>query len=124
MHDMKTNRASHIRRTLSPAAQQHVAEALRLLYSDAPGLAGDDALAERERLRHADTAGAHAQGVLPLPCAPSPREAAERARAHGEALNLNERTRRSAPGDGSSWPTPDAGNSNPVPLVDSAAGSY
>ncbi|HHZ56509.1 hypothetical protein [Xanthomonas vasicola] len=121
---MKTNRASHIRRTLSPAAQQHVAEALRLLYSDAPGLAGDDALAERERLRHADTAGAHAQGVLPLPCAPSPREAAERARAHGEALNLNERTRRSAPGDGSSWPTPDAGNSNPVPLVDSAAGSY
>ncbi|MBB5860222.1 hypothetical protein [Xanthomonas arboricola] len=121
---MAINRAPHIRRTLSPAAQQHVAEALRLLYSDAPGLAGDDALAERERLRCADAADVHAQGVLPLPCAPSPREATESARGQGGALNLNAATGRSAPGDGSSLAMPPAGNSDPVPLVDSAAGSY
>ncbi|MEB2187704.1 hypothetical protein VDS18_17685 [Xanthomonas campestris pv. campestris] len=63
---MAINRAPHIRRTLSPAAQQHVAEALRLLYSDAPGLAGDDALAERERLRMQDEAHHNPQAALPL----------------------------------------------------------
>ena len=121
---MTINRASHIRRTLSPAAQQHVAEALRLLYSDAPGLAGDDALAERERLRCADAADVRAQGVLPLPCAPSPREATGKAREQGGGLNLNATASYSVPCDGSSWPMTDAGNSDPVPLVDSAAGSY
>ncbi|MBB4722716.1 hypothetical protein [Xanthomonas euvesicatoria] len=67
---MTTNRASHIRRTLSPAAQQHVAEALRLLYSDAPGLAGDDALAERERLRAQDEARRNPQATLLLESQP------------------------------------------------------
>ncbi|MBO9722617.1 hypothetical protein [Xanthomonas phaseoli] len=111
-------------RMLSATAQRYVAEALQLLYGDVPGLAGDDALAERERLRRADAADEHAQGVLPLPCAPSPREATESTRGQGGALNLNATTSGSAPGDGSSWPTPDAGNSDPVSLVDSAAGSY
>lgn len=55
-----------IRRTLSPAAQRHVAEALHLLYSDAPGLAGDDALAERERLRAQDEGRSNPQATLPL----------------------------------------------------------
>ncbi|MBV6857237.1 hypothetical protein KWH07_06210 [Xanthomonas campestris pv. zingibericola] len=63
---MTTNRAPRTRRTLSPAAQQHVAEALRLLYSDAPGLAGDDALAERERLRAQDEAHSNPQTSLLL----------------------------------------------------------
>ncbi|KAB7767605.1 hypothetical protein [Xanthomonas maliensis] len=63
---MTTDGASRIRRTLSPAAQQHVAEALRLLYSDAPGLAGDDVLAERERLRAQDEGHSNPQATLPL----------------------------------------------------------
>ncbi|WP_372165337.1 hypothetical protein [Xanthomonas euvesicatoria] len=67
---MTTNRAAHIRRTLSPVAQQHVAEALRLLYSDAPGLAGDDALAERERLRAQDEAHRNPQATLLLESRP------------------------------------------------------
>jgi hypothetical protein len=111
-------------KTISPAARRHMDEAMQLLYGDAPGLVGDDALAERERWRCADAAKARAQGVLPLPCAPSPREATEKAREQGGELNVNEASSRSVPGDGSSWPMPDAGNSDPVPLVDSAAGSY
>ncbi|AZR24393.1 hypothetical protein [Xanthomonas vasicola] len=67
---MTTSRASRIRRTLSPAAQQHVAEAMRLLYSDAPGLAGDDALAERERLRTQDEAHSNPQATLLLESRP------------------------------------------------------
>lgn len=112
------------RKTISPVARQHMDEALRLLNGDTPGLTGEDALAERERLRREDAARDAVQSELPLPCAPSPREATESTRGQGGALNLNEGATCSAPGDGSSWPTPDAGNSDPVPLVDSAAGSY
>lgn len=112
------------RRCISEAARQHIAEAMQLLYGDAPGLVGDDALAERERLRCAVATEARAQGVLPLPCAPSPPEATESGRGQGGVLNLNAAASRSAPGDGSSLAIPPAGNSDPVPLVDSAAGSY
>ncbi|MGV7193734.1 hypothetical protein [Xanthomonas axonopodis] len=112
------------RKTISPVVRQHMNEALRLLNGDTPGLTGEDALAERERLRREDAARDAVQCELLLHCAPSPLEATESTRGQGRVLNLNEAASHSAPGDGSSWPTPDAGNSGPVPLVDSAAGSY
>lgn len=40
--------------------------AMAELYSDGPGLAGDEALAERARLRIEDEAKAMCQGVLTL----------------------------------------------------------
>lgn len=40
--------------------------AFATLYSDAPGLVGDAALAERERLRMEDEAKASLQRALPL----------------------------------------------------------
>jgi hypothetical protein len=61
------------RRVLSPAAQRHVAEAMRVLAGEAPGLAGDEALAERERYRREQAAQAEPQAVLPLVPAPTPR---------------------------------------------------
>ncbi|ASK91852.1 hypothetical protein KWH04_09800 [Xanthomonas campestris pv. trichodesmae] len=112
------------RKPISPVARQHMDEALRLLNGDTPGLTGEDALAERERLRREDAARDAVQSELLLHCAPSPREATESTRGQGGELNLNEAASHSAPGDGSSWPTADAGNSDPVSLVDSAAGSY
>lgn len=112
------------RKPISPVARQHMDEAMRLLYGNAPGLVGDDALAERERLWRADAASGAVQSELLLPAAPSPRGATKRAPTHGGGLNLNGAGCCSVPDDGSSWPMPDAGNSDPVPLVDSAAGSY
>lgn len=112
------------RKIISPVARQHMAEAMRLLYGNTPGLVGDEALAERERLWRADAANGAVQSELLLTAAPSPRGATERAPTHAVELNLNEAECCSVPDDGSSWPTPDAGNSDPVPLVDSAAGSY
>lgn len=41
-------------------------EAMRLLYGNAPGLSGDEALAERERLRREDEARTDPQSALPL----------------------------------------------------------
>ncbi|EGD10523.1 hypothetical protein [Xanthomonas vesicatoria] len=53
-------------RTLSATAQRYVAEALQLLYGDAPGIAGDEALAQRERYRVQDEARENPQAALPL----------------------------------------------------------
>lgn len=43
-----------------------MAEAMRVLYGDAPGLSGDEALAERERFRREDEARSDVQQLLPL----------------------------------------------------------
>ncbi|WP_268960858.1 hypothetical protein [Pseudoxanthomonas winnipegensis] len=37
-----------------------------MLYGGKPGLLGDDALAERERVRQESDAALHRQGLLPL----------------------------------------------------------
>ncbi|WP_115528324.1 hypothetical protein [Xanthomonas arboricola] len=60
--------ASH--KTISPAARRHMAEAMRLLYDNAPGLSGDEALAERERFRREDEARTDPQSALPLELQP------------------------------------------------------
>jgi hypothetical protein len=49
-----------------PAARSAILEAHALLYGGKPGLLGDDALAERERLRQESYAAARRQGLLPL----------------------------------------------------------
>lgn len=54
------------RRVAGPLGLQAIAEAERLLSGDLPGLVGDDALAERERLRRQDEDGQNRQGRLPL----------------------------------------------------------
>lgn len=96
-----------------------------MLYSDAPGLQGDEALAERERYRCEDEARMQAQGVLSLDLAPSPPgNAVEVARADAGSLNLNESGAVRVPGNGSSPSRAIAGNSDPVFSVDSDAGSY
>lgn len=61
-------RASHNRhrRVAGPVGRQAIEEAERLLSGDLPGLTGDDALAERERLRRQDEDGQSRQGRLPL----------------------------------------------------------
>lgn len=58
------------RRTISPVARQHMDEAMRLLYDNAPGLSGDEALAERERFRREDEARTDPQVALPLELQP------------------------------------------------------
>lgn len=58
------------RKTISPVARQHMAEAMRLLYDNAPGLSGDEALAERERFRREDEAREDPQSALPLESQP------------------------------------------------------
>lgn len=54
------------RRSPSPTALRHIAEAERVLYGNAPGLSGEDALAERERLRRLDVPAPAPQLALPL----------------------------------------------------------
>ena len=63
-HPPRTPRSG--RRVISEAARQSIAEAQRLLYGNAPGIVGDEALAERERLWAATEAASHSQGELPL----------------------------------------------------------
>lgn len=43
---------------------------MRLLYDNAPGLSGDEALAERERFRREDEARTDPQVALPLELQP------------------------------------------------------
>lgn len=113
------------RRAISTTARAHIAEAMRLLYGNAPGLQGEEALAVRERYRCEDEARAAAQGVLALDPAPSPPGgASETARAEAGSLNLNGSTAVHVPRDGSSPRGTIAGNSDPVFPVDSDAGSY
>lgn len=113
------------RRAISSAARAHIAEAMRVLYGDAPGLQGDEALAERERYRCEDEAREAAQTLLPLDLAPSPRGDAEGiARAEGRSLNLDIAAFIQVPGEGSSLAGAVAGNSDPVLPVDSGTGSY
>jgi len=98
---------------------------MRVLYGDAPGLQGEEALAERERYRCEDEARAAAQGLLALDPAPSPPgDAVETARAEGGSLNLNESKVVHVPRGGSSPRGTIAGNSDPAFSVDSDAGSY
>lgn len=54
------------RRVVGPLGLQAIEEAERLLAGDVRGLVGDDALAERERLRRQDEDGRNRQGHLPL----------------------------------------------------------
>jgi len=128
--DVAIDRAPRARRTcrrrrISQAARAHIGEAMRLLYGDAPGLQGEEALAERERYRREDEARACAQGVLPLPLAPPPRgQAAGDTRVQAGSLKLNHWIGGQVPGDGSSPSMGPAGNSDPVSSVDSDAGSY
>lgn len=111
-------------RVISAAARQSIAEAARLLYDDVPGLVGDEALAERERMRLAAAEVQLTQPELPL-CGPAPLRvevaplAADRLHA---PLNINEYL--TYPGDGSSLEGGAAGNSDPVSRVDSGLGSY
>lgn len=58
------------RKPISPVARQHMDEAMRLLYGNAPGLSGDEALAERERFRREDEARTDPQSALPLDLQP------------------------------------------------------
>jgi len=55
-------------RAISATARAHIAEAMRVLYADAPGLEGDEAIAERERYRCEEEARNSLQAVLPLGC--------------------------------------------------------
>lgn len=113
------------RKAISAVARGHIVEAMRLLYGDAPGLQGDEALAERERYRCEDEAREAAQGLLPLDLAPSPPVgASETARTDAGSLNLNHEGVVQVPNDGSSPSMGPAGNSDPVSSVDSDAGSY
>lgn len=113
------------RKAISAVARGHIAEAMRVLYGDAPGLHGDEALAQRERYRCEEEARSAGQGVLLLDLAPSPPGGASRsARADAGSLNLNKEGAFQVPGDGSSPPMGSAGNSDPVSSVDSDAGSY
>ncbi len=50
----------------TPASLQALLRAKAELYSDRPGLLGDDALAERERYRLEDEALRQRQGLLAL----------------------------------------------------------
>ena len=54
------------RHIASAIARQHMDEALRVLNGEAPGLIGDEALAERERYRCEEELRDSAQAVLPL----------------------------------------------------------
>ena len=51
---------------MTQAARDDLQAALALLYSDAPGLTGEAALAERERLKVEAEAAQRKQGVLTL----------------------------------------------------------
>jgi len=113
------------RKAISSVARGHIAEAKRVLYDDAPGLHGDEALAQRERYRCEEEARSAGQGVLPLDLSPSPPEGASRSpRADARSLNLNHEEVIQVPNDGSSPSMGPAGNSDPVFSVDSDAGSY
>lgn len=112
------------RRVLSPTAQQCVAEALRLLCDGAPGLVGDEAWAEHERVRIEDEARGMKQAVLPLVCAPAPCEGVKEARVAGSVDARRQSVCSGSPVDGSSLETPVAGNSDPASCVDSGRGSY
>lgn len=63
---MRMQRHPQRRTPITPSAVQAMLKARAELYSDAPGLQGDDALAERERLRLEAEAKARRQGVLLL----------------------------------------------------------
>lgn len=60
---LNRHRASRLPTQQARAGMLH---ALATLYSDAPGLVGDAALAERERIRMEDEAKASQQRALPL----------------------------------------------------------
>ena len=53
-------------RVISAAARQSIAEAARLLYDNVAGLEGEEALAERERLRVSAEKAERTQGELLL----------------------------------------------------------
>lgn len=119
-------RASRIsgRRVLSPIAQLYVAEALRVLSGESPGLVGDDALAERERARIEHEAAEAKQTVLPLACPPAPCGDVEAARAAGSVGEGDGRGCSGSPVDGSSLDTLVAGDQTRIGRVDSGRGSY
>ena len=114
------------RRKPVSAAGVRAMHAAALALTDAvPALVGDEALAERERLRLLDEARHTTQGVLSLVCAPHPRVAADAvAWAAGSVGEGGSAARSGSPVDGSSLSTPVAGNSDPVSCVDSGLGSY
>nr|WP_308006559.1 hypothetical protein [Xanthomonas albilineans] len=67
MHQPRAPRPDHAHpRQPGPIAREAIREAQALLYGGKPGLQGDDALAERERLRLEDEDKANRQGQLPL----------------------------------------------------------
>lgn len=113
------------RKPLSAAGVLAMHTAALALTDAVPALVGDDALAERERLRLLDEAGRTAQGVLSLVCAPSPRVAADAEASAVRSVGAGGSTTRSgSPDDGSSLETLVAGNPDPDSCVDSGRGSY
>lgn len=123
----RTPQASRKRRRkpLSAAGVLAMHAAALALTDAVPALVGDDALAERERLRLLDDARRTAQGVLSLVCAPSPRVAEDADASAVRSVGAGGSTTRSgSPVDGSSSGTPVAGNSDPDSCVDSGRGSY
>ena len=113
------------RKPLSAAGVLAMQAAALALTDAVPALVGDDALAERERLRSLDEARGTAQGVLSLVCAPSPRVAADaEERAVGSVGAGGIAARSGSPVDGSSLGPPVAGSSDPDSCVDSGRGRY
>lgn len=113
------------RRKPVSAAGVRAMHAAALALTDAvPALVGDEALAERERLRLEVEARRTMQAALPLACAPSPCGSVETTRAADSVGAVGIAICSGSPGDGSSLGTLVAGNSDPVCCVDSSLGSY
>lgn len=121
----RPSRRTRSRKVVSTAGLRAMQMAALALTDAVPALIGDDALAERERLRLEDQARRSAQGALPLAAAPSPGEVADaRARVRDSVAPPGIEARSGSPVDGSSLDTPVAGNSDPASCVDSGRGSY
>jgi len=121
----RPSRRTRHRKAASATGLRAMQMAALALTDAVPALIGDDALAERERMRIEVEARRSAQGALPLMASPSPGVIADAFTSVRDSVApLGMAVCSGSPVDGSSLDTPVAGNSDPVSCVDSGRGSY